>query len=545
MHSNSKRYPVWITLFIIMGALIGLVTRVDITRAQETGPNLLTNGDFEQGAGEAWPFQDGIVEVQVAPGWRAFWTDEPPPGTAIPSYCEADDYGCYWGRPEFRGVDKAEFAYRVHGGRLSQKYFSWNRQHEAGLYQKVDGIEPGSRLRFQIHMQTWSCLGASDNPLNCPTAPNSNNPAPMHTKVGIDPTGGVNPWAPTVVWSGEFETYDTWTPFWVEATAEATSVTVFTYSRADWTNSWPRINNDVYLDDASLVVVGETTPTAPPPPPTSEVPPTPRATSTPLPNGAVVHVVESGDTLFGIALQYNVPVDQLRQLNAGSLGPNDMLRIGQELVISGEPMELPTPTPAANVTPETQPTPPPEEEAQTPGTNTETPQLASDEAAVCVAAFLDQDGDQVYQPGSESLVPGVTINLVGTDGPAGTHMTTGLDEPHCFSPLNPGNYVLRHSAPEGYAAAGAKEQGILLTGGKAYTVHLTYVMDNSAQSSAGGQTGEPNPTAADPTATSADEEETSNSTTSILNKVIRISGIAAVVLTIAVAVLFVISRRGL
>jgi LysM repeat protein len=366
----------------------------------------------------------------------------------------------------------------------------------------------------------------------------------MHTKVGIDPTGGVNPWAPTVVWSAEYETHDVWTPFWVEATAEAASVTVFLYSRADWTNTWPRVNNDVYLDDASLVVVGEVTPTAPPPPPTSEVPPTPRATSTPLPSGAVVHVVQPGDTLFGIALQYNVPVDQLRQLNAGSIGPNDMLRVDQKLVISGEPMDLATPTPAAEVTPETQPTAVPEN-GQEPQATAETPQLPANQAAVCVVAFLDQNGDQVYEPQSESLVPGVTISLVGTGGPAGNYVTDGLSEPHCFQALAPGNYVVRHSPPSGYVPVGAQEQGVLLTGGKSYEVQFVYALgDGGVDPTAGQPSGDPT----SPTQT-ADaepvEESASNSTTSLLAKVIRISGIAAAVLAIAVGALFFISRRGL
>ncbi len=544
MNSYRKRRLIWPVVLLIIGSFVGLATRVNVTQAQETGPNLLVNGDFEQDSGGSWPFQDGMGEIQVAPGWRAFWADDPPPGTAIPSYCDSDEHGCYWGRPEFRGVSSAEYAYRVHGGNLAQKYFSWNRQHEAGLYQKVDGIEPGSRLRFQAHMQTWSCLGEADNSLRCPTSPNSNNPAPMHTKVGIDPTGGVNPWAATVVWSDEVETHDVWTAFWVEATAEATSVTVFTYSRADWTNAWPRVNNDVYLDDASLAVVGEVTPTAPPPPPTSEVPPTPRATSTPLPGGAVIHVVQPGDTLFGIALQYNVPVDQLRQLNTGSLGSNDMLQVDQKVVISGEPTDLVTPTPAAEVTPETQPDTGPENGQEPQGT-ADMPSLPDNQAAVCVVAFLDQNGDQVYQPQSESLVPGVNIDLVGTGGPAGNHVTDGLSEPHCFQPLEPGNYVLRHSPPAGYVPVGAREQGVLLTGGKAYAVQLVYALgedgaDPTVEQPSGESNAAPSELEASPI-----EESTENSTTSLLTKVVRISGIAAVVLAIAVGGLFLLSRRGL
>jgi len=41
---------------------------------------------------------------------------------------------------------------------------------------------------------------------------------------------------------------------------------------------------------------------------------------------------------------YNVPVDQIREFNASSLGSNDLINVGQELVIS-LPDGMPTPTP--------------------------------------------------------------------------------------------------------------------------------------------------------------------------------------------------------
>ena len=110
----------WIVLAVAF--LLGLQSPA---HSQE-GPNLLRNGDFEEGGpGQAWPFQDGIPEVQVAPGWRAFYLDDPPPYAAVPNYCGGDPR-CAWGRPEFRGVATYEFANRVHSGQLSQKYFSWN-----------------------------------------------------------------------------------------------------------------------------------------------------------------------------------------------------------------------------------------------------------------------------------------------------------------------------------------------------------------------------------------------------------------------------------
>ncbi|MGC9467811.1 MAG: LysM peptidoglycan-binding domain-containing protein [Anaerolineae bacterium] len=87
------------------------------------------------------------------------------------------------------------------------------------------------------------------------------------------------------------------------------------------------------------------------------IPPTPTFTPSPTPT-PVIHIVEQGDTLFGVALEYGVTVDAL--LRANLLNEEDYLRIGQSLIIPFEEEEdlaegemqvptgnviLPTPTP--------------------------------------------------------------------------------------------------------------------------------------------------------------------------------------------------------
>ncbi len=60
------------------------------------------------------------------------------------------------------------------------------------------------------------------------------------------------------------------------------------------------------------------------------IPPTPTLTPTLTPT-PVVHIVEQGDTLLGIALEYGVTVDALVQAN--NLDISQYLRIGQALII--------------------------------------------------------------------------------------------------------------------------------------------------------------------------------------------------------------------
>jgi LysM repeat protein len=323
-------------------------------KAQQGSTNLLVNGDFEWGSANnrTWPFQDAIPEVQVCPGWRAFYVDKAPAKASAPTY---------WRRPEFRDVKASDYPNRVRTGLRAAKYFSFGGQHEAGFYQQVGGIEPGTALRFAAFMQTWSCLpGETWNV--CPTGDKSNSPADMHTKVGIDPTGGTNPWAASVVWSPEIDAYDAWTYFQVEAVAEYITVTVFTYSWADWTDERFRINNDIYLDDASLIALEQVPATAVPE--VVEMPDTesaaiaaptqvPVATSTPHPDGTIIHVVQPDDTFYAIALMYDVSPERLVQLN-GSIDIN-MLSIGQELLVFA-PESTPAPvtesTPLSPATPE-------------------------------------------------------------------------------------------------------------------------------------------------------------------------------------------------
>ncbi len=77
------------------------------------------------------------------------------------------------------------------------------------------------------------------------------------------------------------------------------------------------------------------------PTPTSTATPTVTPTATP---SFYVHVVEAGDTLIGIALQYGVLLETI--LEANNMSEDDLLHIGQELIIPlGPEVDLPTATP--------------------------------------------------------------------------------------------------------------------------------------------------------------------------------------------------------
>jgi hypothetical protein len=340
----------WILLALVCSVALPVWVLASSPAQEQISDNLLVDGDFE--APDPWGKQDAVEEIQVAPGWRAWYLDEPLAYVQEPNNCGkgTDGYHCYWMRPEFRA--SVDFANRIHGGLRAQKYFSYGRMHEAGLMQQVHGIPPGARVRFSIWIQAWMCFDSA----RCgKTGEISDQPSDMHLRVGIDPLGDTDPLTTSVVWSAEQPAWDKWVQFQVETMAISDTVTVFTHSRPEW--DWARSNNDVYLDDASLAIVGAyATPTATLPSririPWHDMP-----SATPFPAGAVTHTVQMGDTLFGIALQHGARITDVIQLN--HITTSTELFVGQPLVVQILPVTstpLPSPTAPATSTPTSEPT---------------------------------------------------------------------------------------------------------------------------------------------------------------------------------------------
>jgi LysM repeat protein len=69
--------------------------------------------------------------------------------------------------------------------------------------------------------------------------------------------------------------------------------------------------------------------------------------ATPNPDGSVVHIVQSGQTLIGIAQAYGVSVDEIKALNNLS---SDAIYVGDELLIVPAGTPAPTDTTTATVT---------------------------------------------------------------------------------------------------------------------------------------------------------------------------------------------------
>lgn len=187
---------------------------------------------------------------------------------------------------------------------------------------------------------------------------------------------------------------------------------------------------------------------APPPAEETEIPFVPPVWLSPTPDetGAIIVIVEPGDSMWAIAARAGLSLQQLLALNG--LTEQSVINPGDALIIGYATPEFTATeviTPAATLPP---PTPRP----------TETPV----ESALCLLAFDDLNRNGVQDAG-EPLRAGVAFTLYTTQAVAANYITDGRSEPKCLRGLVPGEYRITRSVTPGE---------ILTTGGD-WTLTLT------------------------------------------------------------------------
>jgi LysM repeat protein len=331
----SIRLIVCVALFI---ALVGVVPSGNQSVFAQGGDNLLQNPGFEGN----YIAIGGNSNTQVAPSWQP-WHLPPPAGAATSINLEPD----YQPAP----------ADRVKSGSAAQEYNTFFATHIGGVFQRVP-VTPGSVLRFSASLYPYSSADFED-------PDQSINPQGVHVSVGIDPNGGTDGASNSIIWSTPAEYYDEYRELSVSTTAVASSVTVFVRSSVDN----PTGLHQVFVDDADLRVVSQTditpdvtetvetetpvtvtqetpdvTVTTPPPvtqetaepseEPDTDEPATSPTARTPysddLPN-ELVHTVVFGDTIIGLALQYESTIDAIIEYNG--LSANGLIFVNQSLLV--------------------------------------------------------------------------------------------------------------------------------------------------------------------------------------------------------------------
>jgi hypothetical protein len=220
--------------------------------------NLLQNPGFEAGWWRKTHTGHEFGEIFVPEGWVAFWKE----GKPVP-HDPSNEIG--YGRPEMHVINKEPpflDPMRIHTGQRAFKLFTFFRIHDAGLYQQITDIPSGSQVRALGWAHAWS--SNHDNPhasdgvgeqaffVRASEYDKEDGVRNVTFTVGIDPTGGTDPWSDQVIWGEGAHIYNAFGQIPpVEVTAQADTVTVFVRSAV----LWPFKHCDSYFDDMLLEVL--------------------------------------------------------------------------------------------------------------------------------------------------------------------------------------------------------------------------------------------------------------------------------------------------
>ena len=460
---SPRKLLILISVVAVAAGLAGTLPGT-VQAAPQAQDNLLQNPGFEL------PYTDN----QQANGWGRYRiTIEKPTDASALQYSGSANFSA-------ETNPSGKYPELIHGGGASQHVGLQQDPWIAGVKQTVGNIPAGSQVSFCAYARIYA---NNDNYGKAPSV----NSYEGRAQVGIFPDGE----APTIdlpgiVWSPVANPHDNWQQVCTSATVGASGkVTVFT--RNDW-RGYAAVHLDAWWDDASLTIQGQAAAT---PTPAPQQPQQPQATTVPqqpvqvTPNaqGAIVHTVVAGDTLFGLSLQYGVSLDDIYALNG--LNSQSILSIGQQVIIKqgagGQPPAQPTAAPttapeAGQPTPEAttadSQTPVAQATAQEPQPPATPEQVAANTNKLCVFAFNDANGDGIRQA-DEAAVPGADFNVVDAQGSSVATYTSASDtDPHCFTDLAAGSYTVDVQPAPGTTATSDKRWGVALTSGS--TVNINF-----------------------------------------------------------------------
>jgi hypothetical protein len=579
-----------VSYLVILALLLGFALMRKPVYAQDLGPNLLVNAGFEEGHFH----QDGIGEITVPNGWRMHWSNaEKIFGGEFPTARpETVVWNISGAPPDEAGVFWRDGIYTV-------KIFKGWAPMWAAMSQDVSGLQVGRRYRLVAPVFVDLVESYADGKK---VAPSHNNTG--RVRLGAGPVGTAWRDEGAIAYSGWW-TAETINPFY-----QAYSIFVhdFTATQANMTvwlevaSSYPYQNNGFFLDTVGLYALNETAAVPNPAPPAQGQPPAPAQpaappaaplpTVTPRADGAVVHLVQPGDTLWAIAFQYaetlDMPAEEalphIRELN------NDpaFITVGQELMIvepsgnesAGDDEAAATGTPGgegdgtttaaatpdeseaattpeatsegtAGATPEGSAAATPEEgetalvaptsESEEPAEEPATEASGGESAGgICVTVYEDASGDGVRDNG-EGLLADAAVTLSRAGNTISTYITDGTTEPYCFEVAEADTYQVQIYPPADYVVTGEASWAVAVTEGANFPVSfglqsssdaaaVTDVADTSSRAAAA----EPADAAAESVADTAAETTAAEETTAAANSGFQMPSLGVIVLGVAV-----------
>lgn len=480
----NKILPV--ALVLLVGTVLVLFALNRPATAQES--NLLANPSFEGQFSSYVPELPQEVAdcslgvcttAQVPAGWKPWWVKERPTDV----------------NPEFKPATRDIGGNRVRSGDRAAQYFSFWSTHKAGLRQTVT-VPTNSVVLFTVWGHSW--LQEIDGVLTSDYAGTSN------MRIGIDPTGGIDAYSPSIVWSGFQQAFDSYTLFSVQTQAVGDKVTVFTFSAPDVNPNSPTAgfkHTDIYWDDASLTVVGAgSAPSAPPPssgnddggaavvaaPPIVIGP-----TATPDAEGIIYTEVQPGDSLWALAARAGMDLSEFLEIN--EITRDTVIRAGEMYITGfGDPPEVTTETVEEEVTEvpveaaeaaggtgeakEPEPTPVPE---VTPEVVAVT-EVESNSASICLTAFDDSNENGIME-GAEMLRPAVAFTITNNESVVSNYVTDGSSEPFCITGLDAGNYNVTRSGLSNESLTTPGNQAISLEEGNSIDLRFGSIIQENEE----------------------------------------------------------------
>ena len=160
-----------------------------------------------------------------------------------------------WGQPEAHY--STGFPNRLHRGIRSYMWFGFYRATDSWLWRHYD-VAKGDDLQAEVLAHGWSANGndplSSDGVGRAPFVAEVGTPGlsdavrNISFQMGIDPTGGIDIWSPSVVWGTPLHIYNIFAPVQAQALALGNKATAFIRGR----NIWRLQHNDFYIDDMSF-----------------------------------------------------------------------------------------------------------------------------------------------------------------------------------------------------------------------------------------------------------------------------------------------------
>ncbi|NJL93031.1 MAG: LysM peptidoglycan-binding domain-containing protein [Anaerolineae bacterium] len=313
----KKRLMSRVMLGVLLLAVLWGVGSLALPRSQAQQTNLLLNPSFDLGKTARNGF-DGDVPVN----WE-IWSEG---GTRL--FSDTDGFFSHVRSDPYSWIIRRDYERFTGGG-----------------YQRVT-VEEGKSYRFSVYAYIWTC---NDNQWSCIQGDGMGYSQPEsggQVRVGLDPTGGTDPFSSSIIWSPFSAPHPDhpasakipFTQLSVTAEATGTQMTAFMYFTSSRSMRW----QEVHWDDAMVEATdgspapgqqtGDSVATPVPPPP-AFVPFVVR--QEPRPDGSLVHVVRDQDTFASILFAYQelgVTREDLLRFNGWDFPPQ-FIFIGQEIII--------------------------------------------------------------------------------------------------------------------------------------------------------------------------------------------------------------------